>query len=101
MAQKFSTCVTGMLGRRSATESGVPPLPTCCSSMAVENHAAWIWFVSTPASCMRLEIGLDDQILGAHVPALAEFRAAHAENGDFVPDAGCHAYSPNVDCAVI
>ena len=30
--------------------SGTPDLPTCWSSMAVPNHAASIWWRSTPAS---------------------------------------------------
>ena len=46
----FSTCVTGMLGRRSVVDSGMPDLPTWTSSIAVENHAAWSWFWSMPAS---------------------------------------------------
>jgi hypothetical protein len=39
----------------------------------------------------RLDIGLDHQVFGVHVPALAEFRAAHAENGDLVANALRHA----------
>src|SRR5262249_17598085 len=35
-----------------ATESGMPDLPTCCSSMAVASHAAWIWLGSMPASAI-------------------------------------------------
>ena len=34
--------------------------------------------------------GLDHEVVGLAVPALAEFGAAHAENGDFVADATCH-----------
>src|SRR6476659_6312033 len=49
----FSTCVTGMLGRRSVIDSGMPDLPTCTSSIAVENQAALIWLASTPASAMH------------------------------------------------
>src|SRR5690242_701920 len=39
----------------------------------------------------RFEISLDHQLFGAGIPALAEFRAAHAENCDLVLDAGGHA----------
>ena len=39
----FSTCVTGMLGRRSVVDSGMPDLPTWTSSIAVENQAASSW----------------------------------------------------------
>ena len=38
----------------------------------------------------RLLIGLDHQVVGIAVPALAEFGAAHAEDRDLVPDALGH-----------
>jgi hypothetical protein len=58
--------------------------------MAVASHAASICFVSMPASAERFGVGLDHQVFGVHVPALAEFRAAHAENGDLVANALGH-----------
>src|SRR6185503_612508 len=39
-----------MYGRRSVIASGTPDFPTCCSSIAVPNHAASIWLRSIPAS---------------------------------------------------
>jgi hypothetical protein len=65
-------------------------LPTFTDSSAVTNHAAWIWLridagileASVKASTMRSS--------GFHVPALAELRAAHAENRDLVLDARSH-----------
>src|SRR5260221_6425164 len=38
----------------------------------------------------RLLIGLDDEVVGVAIPALAELRAAHAEDRDLVPDALGH-----------
>jgi hypothetical protein len=38
----------------------------------------------------RLLEGLDHQVLRIAVPALAELRAAHAEDDDLVLDAACH-----------
>ena len=35
--------------------------------------------------------GFEHQLLGAAVPAFAEFRATHAENGDLVLDTPSHA----------
>src|SRR5262252_539891 len=49
----FSTCVTGMLGRRSVVDSGMPDLPTWTSSIAVENQAALICLASIPESAMH------------------------------------------------
>src|SRR5262249_41197662 len=43
---------TGTLPRRSVTDSGIPDLPTCCSSMAVASQAAWISPAPTPASAI-------------------------------------------------
>ena len=65
-------------------------LADCCSSIAVASQAASICFVSMPASASASAIRLDHQLLGVHVPALAEFRAAHAENGDLVANARGH-----------
>jgi len=48
----FSTCVTGMLGRRSVVDIGMPDLPTWTSSIAVENQAALSWLGSMPASAI-------------------------------------------------
>ena len=42
----------------------------------------------------RFEIGFNHQLFRAHVPALAEFRAAHAEDCDLVFDARRHANLP-------
>ncbi len=53
LAQKFSTRVTGMKGRRRVTERGMADFPTCTSSLAVESHAAWMAFFSMPASVMH------------------------------------------------
>src|ERR1700690_3885282 len=39
-----------MKGNLRAWASGMPDLPTCCSSIAVASQAAWIWFFSMPAS---------------------------------------------------
>src|SRR3972149_11002707 len=39
-----------MNGNLRAWASGMPDLPTCCSSIAVASQAAWIWFFSMPAS---------------------------------------------------
>src|SRR4029079_6446349 len=36
----------------------------------------------------------DHHVLGVAVPALAEVRAAHAEDDDFVADSGCHCWTP-------
>jgi hypothetical protein len=51
-AQKFSTRVMPMLGRRSAMPMGVPPRPVPTSSMWVENQAAPSWSGAMPASAM-------------------------------------------------
>ena len=51
-AQKFSTRVTPMLGRRSAMPIGRPPRPVPTSLMCVENHAASSCSGPIPASLM-------------------------------------------------
>ncbi len=43
-----------------------------------------------PGIFERLLIGLDHEVVGLAIPALAEFRAAHAEDRDLVPDAAGH-----------
>ncbi len=40
--------------------------------------------------------GFEHQLVGAAVPALAEARATHAEDGDLVADAAGHSLSPRV-----
>ena len=41
----------------------------------------------------RLLEGLVQQMLGAAIPALPEFRAAHADDRDLVLDTSCHDVS--------
>ena len=44
----------------------------------------------------RLGKGFQHQVVGAAVPALAETRAAHADDRHLVADAGCHRYLATV-----
>jgi hypothetical protein len=81
----FSTCVTGMFGRRSVTDSGIPDLPTLTSSMAVENQAASIAVWSMPASWRHSWYASTISSSGPAVPALSEARAPHPEDGDLCP----------------
>jgi hypothetical protein len=46
------------------------------------------------------EIGLDHQFFRARVPAFAEFRASHSEDGDFVSDACGHFVLPLLSDAI-
>jgi hypothetical protein len=53
LAQKFSTRVTEMLGSRKAIDADRALLPTMTSSKQVPSQAAWISFLSIPASWMH------------------------------------------------
>ena len=74
--------------------SGRPDLPACCSSMAVASHAASMRSFSIPGVGERLAERLVHQILGAVVPALAELRASHPQDGHPITNSRCHVPFP-------
>ena len=93
-AQKFSTRVTGMCGRRSAIgERHAGLADVLLLDRGREPGGVDLVLVDAGVGERLLE-GLDHQVVGLLVPALAELRAAHAEDGDLVLDASGHSSLP-------
>ena len=90
VAQRFSTRVTGTFGSRSAKDSGRPERR---NALVLVEHAE-----PCRVDPVALDAGvgdgfgerLDHQVVGAAVPALAEPRAAHADDRNLVADATGH-----------
>ncbi len=75
-----------MWGSRSATPSGVADFPRPISSMQWPSQAASIRSFSMPGVGEALLKGLDEELLGPHIPALPEVAAPHPEYRHLIPD---------------
>ena len=83
----FSTRLTGMPSSRSAVDGGIAELPTLTLSTHEPIPRRLDLAALDAGIGERLVERLGHQLVGARVPALAEARAAHAEDGDLVLDA--------------
>ncbi len=90
-AQKFSTRVTAMFGRRSAMDSGSPPLPTLISSIVCrEPRGVDLVLRRCRRPCMPRQTPRPSALRRPASQRSPNLRTAHAEDRDLVLDALRH-----------